>query len=257
MGADVTAMCVIDEGDYVDANVAVPGVESIMFQKSTRAVESVVIQGQAMGVRVRPLILSGDPSNEIVRASSDHELIVMGTAGLTGAQHLLLGSVAEKVVRSARSPVLVVRSGADVDSGVTTVKKLLIPTDGSENTKPAVAHGLSLAKALGAEVTALSVAYPEFASHLTMHEEGGRMSLEACREATSSVADEGRRLGVAVRSMIVTGAPSEEIIKASAEHDLIVMGTAGRTGLAHMRLGSVAEKTVRLSNCPVLVVRKR
>jgi nucleotide-binding universal stress UspA family protein len=256
MGADVTAMCVIDEGDYIDANVAVPGVESTIYQKSSRAVGSIMDQGRAMGVRVRPLVMSGDPANEIVRASSDNDLIVMGTAGLTGVQHLLLGSVAEKVVRSSRCPVLVVRSGAGVDSGAPTVKRLLIPTDGSENSMPAIAHGLSLAKVLSAEVTAFSVADPGPDSRQKTREVG-RISMDACREATGHIVDEGRIFGVTVTPTIVTGAPSEEIVKASAEHDLIVMGTAGRTGLAHVRLGSVAEMTVRQARCPVLVVRAR
>lgn len=69
------------------------------------------------------------------------------------------------------------------------------------------------------------------------------------------VVDEGAMLGLNVRSMIVKGSPSNEIIRLSNDYDLIVMGTLGRTGLAHLRLGSVAERTVRHARCPVLVVR--
>jgi nucleotide-binding universal stress UspA family protein len=58
---------------------------------------------------------------------------------------------------------------------------------------------------------------------------------------------------------VVMGFPIEEITKYSSEHaiDMIVVGTHGHTGLAHLLLGSVAEKLVRLSTCPVLTVHPK
>ncbi|MGD0817393.1 MAG: universal stress protein [Methanomassiliicoccales archaeon] len=258
MGAEVTAMCVIDEMDYQDMmNAAIPEAESVLYQQSATAVESVVVQGKAGGVNVKPLVVSGIPSSEIIQASVDYDLIVMGTAGRTGISHLLLGSVAEKVVRLANSPVLVVHSGDRVNADGLIVKRLLIPTDGSENTNPAIAQGLALARVFGAEVTALSVVDQAAVSHRKSHEETERSPFEACREATEMIANEGRGLGITVNPLILTGTPSDEIVKASADHDLVVMGTVGRTGLAHIRLGSVAERTVRHAKCPVLVVRAK
>lgn len=257
MGAEVTAMCVIDESPYENvANVTVPEVEAIRYQSSAIAVEAVVSQGRAKGVRVKALITSGTPASEIVQASIDHDLVVMGTVGRTGMSHLLLGSVAEKVVRYARSPVLVVHSGIRVEGDVPVVRRLLIPNDGSDNTRPAIAQGLALAKLLGAEVTVLSVADP--GEDRTKPPEGAqRLSRDACQEAVDHVIELGQNIGVAVKGTMVEGIPSDEIIKASMEQDLVVMGTVGRTGLAHMRLGSVAERTVRQARCPVLVVRAK
>jgi nucleotide-binding universal stress UspA family protein len=258
MGAEVTAMCVIDEVDYGDVNVASPEAEMIMYQRSAAAVQSIVIRGKAAGVKVRPLIVGGIPASEIAQVSIDYDLTIMGTVGRTGLPHLVLGSVAEKVVRSAQSPVLVVHSGVGVESGAPSVKKVLIPTDGSESTKPAITHGLAMAKAFNAEVTALSVAHPEPASVPAASGGVGPITMEGAREATEQVVEEGRKRGVIVTPMVLTGmTPSAEILKAAADHDLIVMGTVGRTGLAHIRLGSVAEETVRQAKCPVLVVRAK
>jgi nucleotide-binding universal stress UspA family protein len=63
--------------------------------------------------------------------------------------------------------------------------------------------------------------------------------------------------GVSVETRLLWGTPYREILSCSQREkaDLIVMGTHGRTGLEHLLLGSVAEKTVRLSSCPVLTVR--
>lgn len=250
MGAEVTVMSVIDESG---TNITIPEAESILYKQSVEAVESVVGQGKTKGVHVKPVVVNGIPSSKIIEVSKDYDLIVMGTAGRTGISHLLLGSVAEKVVRSANSPVLVVHSSVGVNTDGLTVKKLLIPTDGSENTKPAIALGLALAKMFGADVTALSVADQAAASDSNVHDSVEKSS----REATEFIVNEGKRMGITVTPLIIIGTPSEEIIKSSANYDLIVMGTVGRTGLAHIRLGSVAEITVRQAKCPVLVVRAR
>ncbi|WP_321508218.1 MFS transporter [uncultured Methanoregula sp.] len=258
MGADVTAMCVIEENDYEDMmDIAIPEAESILYQQSADAVESVVARGRTMGVQVKPLVVSGNPSGEITRASSSYDLIIMGTVGRTGISHLLLGSVAENVVRSANSPVLVVHSSDRVGADGLIVKRILIPADGSENTRPAIAEGLALAKIFGAEVTVLSIADPGGSSHVTAHEDVRQTSFAICRKATEFVIGEGQNLGITVTPLILMGAPSDEIVRESANYDLVIVGTVGRTGLVHIRLGSVAERTVREARCPVLVVRAK
>lgn len=258
MGAEVTAMCVIDDADYGDMmSAAAPEAESVLYQNCAKAAETVVALGRSMGVRVKPVIVGGIPASEIIQASMDHDLTVTGTVGRTGMSHLLLGSVAEKVVRLAHSPVLVVHSGVPVDSRGIIVRKVLIPTDGSENTKPAIMHGLALARAFNAEVTALYVSEPEAASHSKGCSVSERSTTDVCREATELIVEEGKRQGIAVTPLVLAGKPSEEIAKLSVDYDLVVMGTVGRTGLAHIRLGSVAESTVRQVKCPVIVVRAK
>jgi nucleotide-binding universal stress UspA family protein len=56
---------------------------------------------------------------------------------------------------------------------------------------------------------------------------------------------------------VVGGPPAKVILEESAGHDLIVMGTLGRTGMAKILIGSVAEKVVKLAKCPVMVVRNK
>jgi nucleotide-binding universal stress UspA family protein len=77
------------------------------------------------------------------------------------------------------------------------------------------------------------------------------------KEAVEYVKQEGCKLGIKVTSQIEEGSPSRKIIEASKFHDLIVMGTLGRTGFSHLLLGSTAEKVVRFAECPVLVMRAK
>ncbi|HQN75999.1 MAG TPA: universal stress protein [Methanomassiliicoccales archaeon] len=137
-------------------------------------------------------------------------------------------------------------------------KKILIPTDGSEYTKAAVRKGLEIAKAAGAEVTALYVvdqtSFINFPMDSTIVSVYTLLEKEG-EEAMEFVKKEAEALGVKVTTRIEEGSPSRKIVDLSAEHDLVVMGTLGRTGFSKLLLGSVAERVVRFAKCPVLVVR--
>jgi len=77
------------------------------------------------------------------------------------------------------------------------------------------------------------------------------------KEAVEYIKQEGSKLGIKVTTQIEEGSPSRKIIEVSRFHDLIVMGTLGRTGFSHLLLGSTAEKVVRFADCPVLVIRAK
>jgi nucleotide-binding universal stress UspA family protein len=75
-----------------------------------RAVEEVRKEGEAMGVKVTPVVAEGSPTRKIVEMAADFDLVVLGTLGRSALGKLFIGSVAERVTRYAPCPVLVVRS---------------------------------------------------------------------------------------------------------------------------------------------------
>jgi len=137
-------------------------------------------------------------------------------------------------------------------------KKILIPTDGSEYTKTAIAKGLALAKSMDAEVTAMYVvdqtSFINFPMDSTIVSVYSLLEKEG-KEAVDYIVAEGQKIGVKVTPVIEEGAPARKITEASKNFDLIVMGTLGRTGVSKILLGSVAEKVVRYAQCPVMVIR--
>ena len=141
---------------------------------------------------------------------------------------------------------------------VGAIRKILIPTDGSQNANAAVARGLDLAKLQGAQVTVLNVvdlsAFIGYGDALSLPNLLPIMKKEG-QDIVERVRQEGERRGVPVNTMVETGTPSHRIVELSKDHDLIVMGSLGRTGMSHLLLGSVAERVVRHATCPVLVVR--
>ena len=140
------------------------------------------------------------------------------------------------------------------------VKKILIATDGSEYTKNAVDYGIDLAKNTGAKLytiyvidTAAFASIPMDAAWESMYE----LLKQEGDEATKYVAERAEVEGLSIDRLTIEGHPAEEIIKFAEKNsiNLIVMGTLGKSGLDRFLLGSVAEKVVRNSKIPVLVVR--
>ncbi|KYK31294.1 MAG: hypothetical protein AYK19_17050 [Theionarchaea archaeon DG-70-1] len=113
-GASVTALYVV-EGTHAPRSISSPAsllldeqVEALK-EEGEKIVDKVVDKGREMGVDVTPMVLEGHPAHEIIEHAKEYDLVVVGTLGRGGFSHLLLGSVAEKVVRHAPVPVLVVK----------------------------------------------------------------------------------------------------------------------------------------------------
>jgi nucleotide-binding universal stress UspA family protein len=140
-------------------------------------------------------------------------------------------------------------------------RSIVIATDGSENTQKAISYGIKLAKLSGATVHALHVV--DTSSVTQSWTAGKEIMNEVLKEdglkAISKVKKCGEALDIEVNEVLLEGHPSSEIIKFAENNgiDLIVMGTLGKTGIDRFLMGSVAEKVVRQSKVPVLVVRSK
>jgi len=112
LGAEVTALYVIDQTSFVTFPVdsSIVSVYPQLENEGKRSVEEVRKDGEAMGVKVTPVVVEGSPTRKIVEMAADFDLVVMGTLGRSAIGKLFIGSVAERVTRYAPCPVLVVRS---------------------------------------------------------------------------------------------------------------------------------------------------
>ncbi len=136
--------------------------------------------------------------------------------------------------------------------------KILVPTDGSEYTKAAINKAMELAKMCNAEITALYVVDQTIFTNVPMDTAVMNVYRTLEKEGNSAltyVEELGKEKGIDVKIRLEEGIPVKTILELSNEYDLIVMGTLGRTGMSKFLMGSVAERVVRASRCPVLVVR--
>lgn len=145
------------------------------------------------------------------------------------------------------------------------IKNILVPVDFSDGSKRALEYALALGEKLGAQVTVLHVVdYPPPYSQV----EALTMVAPSEGEVTFDTflrkrAQEDMKAFIAgfeksgeIPVQYESGAASDGIARAATElaSDLVVMGTHGRTGLKRLMIGSVAERTLRYSPCPVLII---
>jgi nucleotide-binding universal stress UspA family protein len=188
----------------------------------------------------------------------DVDLIVAGTHGRRGLQRLLIGSVAEEVLRTAPCPVLTVRGGEDI-APAWAVRNILVPIDFSDASIEALRHAKELALTYGAQITLLhaveEVVYPS-AYGVEPANLPGPQVIDRVEESLADLA----RTEIGYEHVVVDArvgyAPSTILDYAESEAvDLVVIATHGRTGLERMLLGSVAERVVRRAAAPVFSVK--
>lgn len=194
------------------------------------------------------------------------DLVVMATQERTGMAHLLRGGMTEKVVRESSCPVLSVRKGQEL-SATQPLRKILVSVDIDDKALDVLTYAGHLARHNESTVYLLHTV-PTEKVELQMHEiyrpkDGGETDLvwaeKAAKGHLEAIARE-RLSGVRYEPIIhVSGNPGKTIVEVEKDlgADLLVMATHGFTGVFHILLGSITERMVRESSCPVLSLHRR
>jgi nucleotide-binding universal stress UspA family protein len=225
-------------------------------------------EATAAGVEVEPLATAGEPVHKILRCAGTlpADLIVMGTHGLSGFQHLVLGSVTEKVLRKAPCPVLTVPPRAPAATPRFT--HIVCAVDFSDCSLKAATFAASLAKESGAALSLLHViewpwheaAIPEMpgvpATQAQAIADYRRYLESGAKERLDAVAASTVPSGT-IATSVRFGKPYVELLEAARHEraDLIVLGVRGRGALDLGFFGSTANHVVRSASCPVLTIR--
>jgi nucleotide-binding universal stress UspA family protein len=199
------------------------------------------LQAHVPPIRSRSQVFRGSPYGALLDYEADTQpgLVVMATHGRTGLARFARGSVADCMVREGTAPVLMARS---FGREVAAFDEALVPLDGSAVAEAALGMVETLAKKPLQRVRLLDVV--EDASETD--------------EGTAYLRRIAARLegaGLAVTPMVQTGVPGEVIADVAETTDVVIMATHGRSGWNRLRHGSVAEKALRDSPGPLLLVR--
>lgn len=204
----------------------------------------------------RLLVVDGDPASQILAAASPPDTMVcMASHGRTGLTRLVLGSVAEEVVRHAAAPVIVVGPHGTSVPLRSERAHLVVCTDGSPAAETVVTPAASLSNLLGTTCDVIHATPPDEDVSLDLlpapvpirdRAEG------ACRRCCELLRD----ADVDASAHLLFGEPAGAVTgHARRTHaSFIAVATHGRSGFARATLGSTAADIVRLSPCPVLVV---
>jgi nucleotide-binding universal stress UspA family protein len=207
------------------------------------------------GITMQTTVVIGAPAATIIAQAQEAaaDLIVMSSHGRTGIARLALGSVTETVAREAHVPVLVLRAAGITfpDAARHEPLRILVPLDGTDLAEAAIRPAAELARALHGALYLLRVVPPaspdDVAHEITAHEAYAYLTTWHDR-LTHEGLDVHRSLGF--------GAVAEQIVAKAQEHhaDLVAIATHGRTGLARLREGSIAETVIHHTALPALVI---
>jgi len=202
-----------------------------------------------------------DPLAAIQRAVRTHkaDLVVMGTHGRRGLQRAFLGSVAEHALRVLDLPILAVKE--DPEAAAKPIDKIVLAVDFSRHSDRAVETTAGLAARLSASVDVVhAFGLPaDYDSYLSSAGAEVQRKIESeVLERLEAIRSRLEQRKIRAKTHFRRGHPGIVISDLAREiaGQLIVMGTRGLTGLDHVLLGSVAERTLRLAPCSVLCVKR-
>jgi nucleotide-binding universal stress UspA family protein len=231
--------------------------QSDQLSVATANVEARCAALRERGVSVQGDVILGQPRRQLVERAEQHDadLLIVGTHGRTGVNRFLMGSVAERTVRSSGIDVFVVRGEPRPH------RRILVPTDFSAASEAALRRALDLIEPSGWIHLLRCCDTPGPLS-------GTLVNADAAASIHAAALNDARALGaqwlaqyrsihdgISFSALSCAPKPGIQEQLESGDYNLVVMGSRGRSGLARWLLGSVAEATVRHASCSVLVVK--
>ena len=223
---------------------AAPDLMVLVGEEVSKQLAAVKAEAAETGVALETRMSRGVSVSSTILEEAEQiqpDLIIMGRYGRTGLARLLVGSVTARVIGHSPFNVLVVPMGATI-----SFDRILIASDGSPYSQAAFAEALALARGRESKIFGVSVAA----------EEG---EIPRAKEIVHQMLTAANQAGMPIQASMPQGQPPDDgIIQAAIKNevDLIIMGSHGRTGLKRLLMGSVTERVIGQSPCPVLVVKR-
>jgi nucleotide-binding universal stress UspA family protein len=210
---------------------------------------------------------TGEPVDQILSFATEKgfSYIAMASHGKGALERLAFGSVADEISRTSPIPVLMIHPKGEAPAITpATIKRLIVPLDGSELAKAALPVVIDIAKRLKVPVITmqaitpeiLATAYPATEGYyaadiydelISQQEEQGKAEME-------QEAERLKQAGIEATPMVLVGSAVDAVERIAEPGDIIVMTSHGRTGIRRFVLGSVAERLIRSGPAPVLLV---
>jgi len=233
--------------------VAVGGVMAAMRRPCEEALRKAQELAEKQRALIKTVCEEGEPHERIIdlAQAENCDLIVIGRRGLKRLERVLVGSVTARVIGYSPIDVLVVTRDTNVG-----FKKVLIATDGSRYSELAKKRAIDFAGSYGGDLVAVSAV--DVPSEL--YAESPKTVEELVKKARSyveAIKNEAGQTGIKTEVIVREGEAYRVITDTARETgaNIIVMGSHGRTGLKRLLMGSVTEKVIGHTPCPVLVVK--
>jgi nucleotide-binding universal stress UspA family protein len=229
-------------------------------EDAKKYIGSVAADLLATGFEVSTVTAVGRPEDEILKVADQEKvgMITMATHRGSMVARGILGSVTDRVLRSSPIPVMTVHPGIQSGFGgkLGMPKVVIVPLNGSEISERAIEPALEIADAARSEVVFVQAIRPIAGSGVEYHYYDDSANREACLEYLSRFAEIAEKTGLRSRIHVLIGPPAIKIIEELQKHEggMVVMSSHGSSGLTRWVVGSVADKVIRASRRPVLVI---
>ena len=254
--------------------LATPGTELLLLtvvgdarasESARAALEHAAQRARVAGHEVRTEVAVGDPGDQILAtaASSGAGMIVMASHGRGAVGRLIHGSVADRVVREAPVPTMVVRAEIAAP-GPVGITRLVVPLDGSALAEQSLPFATAISRRLGTSlflvrVISTAALMPPAVSMgeaipFELYEEAEQEQEHEAETYLNGVAQRLREQGLQVATEMLTGGAADAIEEATKLGDVVVLCSHERTGVMRWLLGSVAETLTREDHSPVILV---
>jgi nucleotide-binding universal stress UspA family protein len=248
---------------------AAPAAEPVALSPADREQLRQQLRGLApadavKNVPIECVVAEGDVTAEVLAEAQAADMVVLGTHGRSGFEHLMLGSVAEKVVRKAHCPVMTIPpAAADASKPVPALfHRIVVGVDFSDASLHALKYALSLAEEADAHLTVVRVVeIPRELAEWAAESGEGKGYVDRWKGLASTrlhdVVPTDAHVYCHIEERVETGQPYRELLRVAAEQSagLIVIGARGHGVLDRMFFGSTAQHVVRHAVCPVLTLR--
>lgn len=254
--AEHTSVAVVSVVPPYDGDLRLVGVRNIhalMRAPAEHALSDAMKVAGDQGFPVEPVLEQGEPHESIVTLAEKQrcDLIVVGVRGHNVSETALMGSVTARVIGFGTTDVLVIPQHSALDW-----QRIVLAVDGSQWSRSAAHRAFQFVESYGARLTVVSVA--DVPSHLYGLSPGAAEEMiSESREYLAETRQEAETRDIHAQYVVHEGNPAEKLIEvvSSLKADLLIVGSHGRTGLKRLLMGSVTERVVQYSPCPVLVVR--
>lgn len=277
--------------DYAAKVASITGLETVLFnaippeEKSVlpmhqayvdMAAEKVIDNAQEKTVKAWGEVRVGSPSETIKKYAKKAgiDFILMATHGRSGFSRIVMGSVADALLRESKIPIWLIRAGIPEKKvkDSSPQGKMLVLLDGSKRSESSLPHVQSLAECFGAEMTEVKLLsicnFPDISSdhpsdmpmswskHAAADKARSKLDTE---KYLKSVASNLSDTGLTVKWEVLTGDPAAEIVGHAGQNNysLIVMATHLRSGFSKWAFGSVTEKVLMGVTTPIFLVRSK
>lgn len=205
------------------------------------------------GLELTSRLMEGDAATALLEASSDAELLVVGSRGRGGFTGLLLGSVSRTCLHLATTPIVVVPPAW----APRPTRRIVVGVDGSPSARAALDWALSEAAAHDAVLRVVNVydlaPYDTIGAISTPADD--ELALKTSRALLEEMTEEAEGTGVEIELLAASGTPARTLLDATVHADLLVVGSRGLGAVRRLLVGSVSQQCVYHSTCPVAVVR--